>query len=279
MDTKVWQDKGIDKSQWDEGPWKSEPDKVQWIDDKTGLYCMIIRGPVGALCGYVGVPEGHPFYGVKYNGCVRGKDCPEFKSWDEMLVETAADLYKANLEGDQSGARFCEMMLKIYRSKAEDPKEYGEGPGCNCHQSLERHIEVHGGLTYSGQNDDDPMSFEEWITASCEPEWKDHTQRYGLSGDSTYDDYLRWFEAGTITWVPAQDIWWIGFDCSHSMDCSPGYTAPRFKKILGEKSILAEGMYRTVEYVRQEVEKLAMQIHNLATQPEVGMQALTETEI
>lgn len=52
----------LDKSEWGDGPWQSEPDLAHWIDETTGLYCMIRRVPVGALCGYVGVPKGHLFY-------------------------------------------------------------------------------------------------------------------------------------------------------------------------------------------------------------------------
>jgi hypothetical protein len=49
----------LDKSKW---PYASkEPDKVQWRDQVTGLTCLIVRvNPGGALCGYVGVPPGHP---------------------------------------------------------------------------------------------------------------------------------------------------------------------------------------------------------------------------
>lgn len=52
----------IDKSTWGDGPWQNEPDKVQYPDPETGMPCLIVRGPQGALCGYVGVPEGHPYY-------------------------------------------------------------------------------------------------------------------------------------------------------------------------------------------------------------------------
>lgn len=50
------------------GPWQDEPDKVQWVDEATGLDCLIVRNPVmGNLCGYVGVPEGHPEFGKGYD--------------------------------------------------------------------------------------------------------------------------------------------------------------------------------------------------------------------
>ncbi len=59
----------INKSAWGAGPWVDEPDKAQWADDATGLPCLIVRSlhTTGALCGYVGVPEGHRYYGAKYD--------------------------------------------------------------------------------------------------------------------------------------------------------------------------------------------------------------------
>lgn len=57
----------IDKTGWGEGPWTWEPDKVQLADEATGLPCLIRRSPsAGSLCGYVGVPEGHPWHGLDY---------------------------------------------------------------------------------------------------------------------------------------------------------------------------------------------------------------------
>lgn len=53
----------VDKSTWGDGPWRDEPDKMQWRDEETGLPCLIVRGPSGALCGYVGVDTAHPLHG------------------------------------------------------------------------------------------------------------------------------------------------------------------------------------------------------------------------
>lgn len=56
-----------DKSGWGPGPWQDEPDKVVWVDEKTGLDCMAKRNPhSGNWCGYVGVPEAHPDHGKGY---------------------------------------------------------------------------------------------------------------------------------------------------------------------------------------------------------------------
>ena len=60
----IWNNQ--DKSEWLVGEWLEEPDKAQWIDEDSNLDCLILRGPVGALCGYVGVPKGHPYFGKGY---------------------------------------------------------------------------------------------------------------------------------------------------------------------------------------------------------------------
>lgn len=59
--------KTIDKSDWPRGPWDDEPDKMQWMDKKTGLPCLIVRGPHGSWCGYVGVPKAHPAFEKGYD--------------------------------------------------------------------------------------------------------------------------------------------------------------------------------------------------------------------
>jgi hypothetical protein len=52
------------KSSWGVGPWQHEPDRVEWNDERTGLACRIIRNMIfGNLCGYVGVPPTHPYFG------------------------------------------------------------------------------------------------------------------------------------------------------------------------------------------------------------------------
>lgn len=57
--------KWMDRSKWVAGPWDDEPeDKVEFRH--AGFACLIVRGPAGAWCGYVGVPPGHPAHGVGY---------------------------------------------------------------------------------------------------------------------------------------------------------------------------------------------------------------------
>lgn len=50
---------------WAAGPWDDEPDREAWVDQATGLHCLILRHPeMGHLCGYVFVPPTHPKYGT-----------------------------------------------------------------------------------------------------------------------------------------------------------------------------------------------------------------------
>lgn len=63
---------------------------------------------------------------------------------------------------------------------------------------------------------------------------------------------------GGITWadnrLPWEDKtptgWWLGFDCAHDGDLSPGY----------ENRFSSDGEYRDIEYVKAECESLASQI-------------------
>ena len=56
---------------------EGEPDKVQWIDDGSGLDCLIVRSHFGALCGFVGVDESHPWHGKDDSACTLGVHCGE----------------------------------------------------------------------------------------------------------------------------------------------------------------------------------------------------------
>lgn len=53
----------IDKSDWGDGPWQSEPDRVDFVH--AGLPCLALRHPNhGYWCGYVAVSKPHPLYEV-----------------------------------------------------------------------------------------------------------------------------------------------------------------------------------------------------------------------
>lgn len=135
----------VDKSTWPPGPWNNEPDKLHFIDEETNMDCLVVRGPVGALCGYVGVDSTHPAFQVDYNRVM---------------------------------------------------------------------VDVHGGLTYGSMCD----------------------------------------EGGHICHVPQNgrphDVFWLGFDCSHSSDLAPAY----------DHKYSTSGTYKELEYVIAEVRSLANQL-------------------
>jgi hypothetical protein len=51
----------MDKSAWIDGEWQQEPDRIEWVF--LGFPCLIVRQGGGWLCGYVGIPPTHPYYG------------------------------------------------------------------------------------------------------------------------------------------------------------------------------------------------------------------------
>jgi hypothetical protein len=58
----------IDKTAWGDGPWQTEPDRVDF--QHAGYACLLLRHPHhGYWCAYVGVDRAHPYYGKKPNDC------------------------------------------------------------------------------------------------------------------------------------------------------------------------------------------------------------------
>ncbi len=57
----------INKHDWPLGPWRTEPDEAEWLDEITGYKCLVKRNPVsGSFCGYVGIPKGHNLFEMDY---------------------------------------------------------------------------------------------------------------------------------------------------------------------------------------------------------------------
>lgn len=66
MQTSNEEKKTIDKGSWGPGPWQDEPDRLEF--EAHGFPCLIRRSETsGALCGYVGVPPGHPWHGKDHD--------------------------------------------------------------------------------------------------------------------------------------------------------------------------------------------------------------------
>jgi hypothetical protein len=133
-------------------PWETEPDSEEWVHKPTKYKCKIWRHTnLLHLCGYVGIPYGHAWYGQTYNDT-------------------------------------------------------------NVAQPL-----VHGGVTFSGRM----------------PETK------------------------------GRAIWWVGFDCGHAGDMSPGILMSLLDINHDSMDRLCNEEYRDIAYVRSECNLLADNLYRI----------------
>lgn len=132
------------KARLPEGVWQDEPDYQHWVDEETGLDCLIVRQPSsGHLCGYVGISKDHPLYGIKYGDC----------SLPEARVSNAEEVAQHHV--DQM--RFLVEELKYDSERALESgnlldRYWLEKKRCSkewCDHTPESMFSVHGGLTYS----------------------------------------------------------------------------------------------------------------------------------
>src|SRR5574339_539175 len=55
----------VNRDGWPPGLWDNEPMDAQlWVH---GYTCLTMRATLGSWCGYVGVPEDHPWYDKGYD--------------------------------------------------------------------------------------------------------------------------------------------------------------------------------------------------------------------
>ncbi len=161
------------KARLPKGPWTEEPDRE--LFKAHGFQCLINRNAMGAWCGYVGVPPGHPWHG---------------KSYDDVEASVHGGLTYAN----ECAGHICHVP---------EPEE-------KCFQ-----IKVFGMILFRVV--------------------------YYTKGE--------------------EHLYWLGFDCSHAGDLTPGLVdvenrlglkLPGFKSLQGEK-------YRNLAYVKAETKQLAKQ--------------------
>lgn len=84
--------------------------------------------------------------------------------------------------------------------------------------------------------------------------------RFDVHGGLTYSDFC----CGHVCHVPGpgepDDVWWFGFDTCHWNDLMPGHEAVLRPIRSVPRPLLDYRVYRDVEWVKAEVEKLAEQI-------------------
>jgi hypothetical protein len=249
MKTEEW--RTVDKSTWGEGEWQREPDKKQWQDAETGLPCLIVRNNGGALCGYVGVPPGHPWHGKDYSDCTLPTAKPRGRKPRDDEPLPGSDLKMPTFIQARMAAK---LVCK---------EEY-------CQHSPESILEVHGGVTFAA-----PCAA---ITREAWERWraqllarKDEAKQYPVgdaagyfrewgSGLESFDQWAEMMRARAICHLPdpgePDKVYWFGFDCSHAGDLTPGY-----KSLMG--SMLSErssDRYRPIAYVERQCAELAKQL-------------------
>ena len=250
-----------DKGDWGDGPWQGEPDKRQWQDKVTRLPCLMVRGPSGSWCGYVGVPPGHPAHGLHYDGITQeAAEARRKRNGDNMKAWSAA------------GGPPLDQWVP--------PLPYLPDPPMSAYGRAVSELYAHGGLTYADFCS--PITREEWESFRLrEPKWRSEAERFP-HGDSArhlkkwagaFDSYDRWVEIAQSTAIchvtepgDAEPVWWFGFDCAHAGDLMPGH-----RSILREigmpepswASLAGSGyheVYRTVAYVEGQCAMLAFQL-------------------
>lgn len=222
----------VDKSKWPKGPWTTEPDRLEWVDETTGYTALIVRTRMGNLCGYVGVSEGHPWYGKNYGDCLQG--CPDLGPPKETTPEEVERL-RAQAQEDTSEGRWAKFQLENYPQHDRLAKKlYDTGHrryACD-HPTIESVADVHGGVTYT---------------------------------DGCQDD------GGPICHASPTPAWWIGFDCAHAGDLVPEMVmlSKRYGLSRYRGSICDRDVYRDVPYVKSEIKRLAAQAAKAEARNEV----------
>ena len=61
----------------------------------------------------------------------------------------------------------------------------------------------------------------------------------------------------------SDNVWWFGFDCAHLGDVCPAMDARARALGLSRLRFSANDRYRTVNYVKRQIAKLALQLNDM----------------
>jgi hypothetical protein len=254
-----------DKHLWGDGPWVTEPDRVQWLDEETGYWCLARRNwHTGGWCGYVAISPSHPY----------------FHKIDRKHTESSSRL----------GMKLAHEALQKYGGFANMPEDaipdvYEQHP--DFEEKL-YDLNVHGGVTYTGCSEKQNTK-EDWLQwrqqmLSRLPE-ADQYPKGDAANDwleceklvNDYEAYKSDCDVKGLKLLGVEGEWWlVGFDCGHYQDYMP-CMAKRMEELLGHTSVLLdpENVYRDLNYVKGECRSLARQLKEIEIDaiPEVPMTA------
>lgn len=179
----------INKSNWPRGSWDNEPDKKQWQDEATGMPCLIVRGPSGALCGYVGVVEGHPLFG---------------KGYDDVRIPTTDDESDyPDVHGGLTFANFCadtsrehwEKWRDRLLARRDEAKQYPIGDAANYLKDWAAELNDYDAWLAKGETrfichlpDENEPAHAYWFGFDCAHSG-DYCPAYSRGRESGYETY------------------------------------------------------------------------------------------
>lgn len=102
-------------------PWDNEPDEATFV--AHGLKCAMVRTSMKHWCGYVAIPEGHPWFGLNYSDTVTVPD----------------EIINRPIDVDKVGA--INLLCAAFKEHANDNEI-----------DIVCAIDVHGGLTYAADH-------------------------------------------------------------------------------------------------------------------------------
>jgi hypothetical protein len=256
----------VDKSTWADGPWHFEPDKRQWQDSATGLFCLVLRHDyLGHFCGYVSLPLEHAAHGLHHDGIT------------DQEAKTSMKEFRKNIRRWHEAG--YPPLTEWHKQHPLPERDHTPFPGVGEYLA---NIEVHGGLSYADVGN---VPTEATWQKVCERLNKPsiladaaqyplgHTARWVRKWAPVSTDYDTWktqvlHETICLEMEPGEptDLWFFGFDCCHAWDIQPGMDA--MMEQFGTKSprlhLPGENVaYRDLAFVEGEVAKLAKQLNGL----------------
>ena len=128
-------------------PWEDEPDHAEWVQAVSGYRCRIKRNPItGTLCGYVGIPREHRFWGIGYD-------------WHEELRDISDNVHGGLTYGQEGDDGW--WYFGFDTAHMDD----------FCPKIVELTIAVRGDVTDHKFNYWDSMNYKTWEFVENEIHW------------------------------------------------------------------------------------------------------------
>lgn len=212
----------VDKSKWEQGEWHQEPDKIQWLDEATGLPCLIVRGPGGNLCGYVGVTPPNPLYGVPYGKCpIKCGD-----DWCDHRPDSFLEVH--------GGITFSHSCAEIDRAAWIKAKDF-------------IHSDKQAAEAAQYPIGDAANRIKDWSKWECDKyeNWVKRAEATSICHKPDNEE--------------SDCVWWFGFDCAHAGDFCPAFDG-RLGRLGTPTGWGSTVQYRNIEYVAEQCRELARQL-------------------